>query len=191
MTSRLLTRKNAAIALTKADLDQPAVVAGRNRAVAYGGTPHIPLADTITAVGAIKLTARAAGLFLVSLAGLAAAAAAGDVVTWTVTTYTDAVAGTPLTLSANAAAFGLQNCYDDNSGAGITLTGASAGQVIVASAKTIGTAAVGDAFEWSGLAPISTGPVPYGQTFVCTLSITDTVAARAVTQLALSAFELP
>jgi hypothetical protein len=88
--------RRAVIAESLAEIDELPDQALTNRGEVTGISPHIPLADTITAVLGVKLTAKASGLFVLYVHGVAAAAAAGDVVTWTVDTYTDAVAGTPL-----------------------------------------------------------------------------------------------
>jgi hypothetical protein len=56
---------------------------------------------------------------------------------------------------------------------------------------TLGTAAVGDKFMWGGIVTANNAVVPKGSTFYATLSITDSVAARAVTQGSISAYELP
>jgi|HubBroStandDraft_2_1064218.scaffolds.fasta_scaffold00001_142 hypothetical protein len=183
--------RRAVIAESLAEIDELPDQALTNRGEVTGNSPHIPLADTITAVLGVKLTAKASGLFVLYVHGLAAAAAAGDVVTWTVDTYTDAVVGTPLTLPGNAAPVGV-NCVSDNSGAGIAPSaGATAAQVITADAVTLGTAAVGDKFMWGGIVTANNAAVPKGSTFYATLSITDSVAARAVTQASVSAYELP
>lgn len=197
MTSRLLTRKRATIADSLSEMDEQSLIAARNRAMLVGNqTVHTPSAATITPFLGIKLTARASGLFQITIGAMAAAVAA-DVVTWTVSTYTDTTVGTPLTLPANAAATGL-NCYVDNAGTGIAPASGAAGPVVIlAPFKTIGTLAADDFFYWSGIVggALQGGAYPlgaaYGATMYVTLSITDTVAARAITQATASAFELP
>jgi hypothetical protein len=183
--------RRAVIAESLAEIDELPDQALTNRGEVTGIGPHIPLADTITAVIGVKLTAKASGLFVLYVHGLAAAAVAGDVVTWTVDTYTDAVVGTPLTLPGNAAAVGV-SCFSDNSGAGIAPSaGATAATVISADAVTLGTAYTGDKYTWAGIVTTNGAVVPKGSTFYATLSITDSVAARAVTQASISAYELP
>jgi len=165
-----------------------------NRAQASALTPSAPSADTITAFVGIELVAKASGLFVCCLNARAAAAAA-DIVTWTVTTYFDTVTGTPMTLPANAALVASSGgVYEDNSGAGIAPTAGATSSVIAAPSKTIGTAAVDDLFVFANL--IGGGasgltPIARGKNFYVTLSITDSAAARAVSQVAASMFELP
>lgn len=196
MTSRLLTRKRATIADGMAMMDQSANVGERNRAV-LAGTPtiHTPSAATITAFMGARLVARASGIFLVSVSAQYVAAA-GDGVTWQITSYTDAVAGTPLTLPANAVATGL-NCFVDNSGAGIAPSaGATVGSSVYAPTHVIGTTAVDDIFSWSGLVGASVAgsgalvAVPFGESFYVTLSVTNSVATRAIGTANMNAYEL-
>lgn len=179
------------VAETLGELDQPAIVGERNRAVASLLTPTIPSDKNIHAEAAVKLKARASGLFLFTVSALQAAAAQTEVVTWTLMTYMDAVAGVPLTLSVNAAAAGV-NCFYDSDGTGILLLGANAGNIFLADTETIATAGVGSKFSWAGIVGTSGngGAIPYGWTFVVTLSITNSATARAVTELSLSAYEL-
>ncbi|MHB8330788.1 MAG: hypothetical protein ACYDEA_01155 [Candidatus Dormibacteria bacterium] len=167
-----------------------------NRALAFDQSPTHPGSGAITAFAGVKLVARASGLFVVSLSASAAAAAAADVVTWTVTAYNDTVVGTPMTLPAAAALVaGSGGVYTDNAGTGVAPTAGDTATAIAASAKTIGTAAVGDQYQFSGIlctAPAGViTPVAKGANFYVTLSITDSVAFRALTNVALSMFELP
>lgn len=165
----------------------------QNRA-STGAPPavHTPLAATITPFIGIKLTAVSSGLFMTSLMAMLAAVAA-DVVTTTITVYTDAVPGVPLTLPANAALVaGSGGVYVDNSGAGIAPSaGATAGSVITAPAQTIGTAAADEQMQFVGLLSNGGTPIPIGSTFYVTMSVTDSAAARAITQAFASSFELP
>lgn len=172
---------------------QNILAALRNRAHLSGApSVHVPGQATITAVVGIRLTAQSSGLFLVGLSAQASQAAAADAITWTVTSYTDAVVGTPLTLPANAAATGV-NCYVDNSGAGIAPSaGASGGTLIAAQTAVLGTLAQGSLYTWSGIVGLADTAIAKGSTFYITLSITGTAAARdVVSDPTLSAFELP
>jgi hypothetical protein len=198
MGRRTLVHRVANIADTEAMFDQAADVGMRNRA-SLVGTPviHTPTASTFTAFMGARLTARASGLFVVALSAQYVALA-GDSVTWAVTSYTDAVAGTPLTLPANAQSVGL-NCYVDNTGAGISPSaGATVGVVNYGPTSTIGTAAVDDKFSWTGIigSNITITPtgapsaVPYGQSFYVTLSVQNTVATRAIPTGSIAVFEL-
>lgn len=166
-----------------------------NRAAAASATGiHIALADTKTGCLGVKLTARSSGLFLVSFFAQYAAAAA-DVVTMTVDTYTDAVPSTPMTLPANAALVagsgpgGTSGVYLDNSGAGIAPTaGAGAANTLTAAQQTV--AGVDCWLTFTSLCGAG-GPVPVGSEWYAVLSVTNSVAVRAVTQAFASAFELP
>lgn len=163
------------------------------RNVAYlDGNPgvHVPGQATKTGFAAIKLTAKSSGRFRVAMLSKHAAVAADDV-TLTVDVYTDAVAGTPLTLPANALAQGT-NCYVDNGGQGIAPSaGATAAHTVTAPDQTLGTAAAAAVLEFAGEVQLAAGGVPVGQTFYCVFSVTNSVAARSISQLFLSAQELP
>lgn len=146
-------------------------------------------AATKTGFAAMKLTSKSSGKFFASMIAKYAAVAADDV-TFTVDVYTDAVPGTPMTLPANAHPVG-QNCFVDTSGAGIAPTaGATAVHTVTAPDTTLGTAGVAMTLEFSGyaLGP-APGLIPVGQTWYVVFSVTNTVAARAITQLAMSAQE--
>lgn len=160
-------------------------LSGGNLANVNRATVTTPAAATITAILAARVI-RAQGNGnsgrLRASVGFKMAAAAADVVTYTVQTLTDAVAGTPLALVAATAAG--NKCFtDDGTGAGITVTGGSAPQTMAAPGKTIGTAAVGDWFSWSGVVDIIT---PLGGTCLLLVSVTDSVAARAITEASIS-----
>jgi hypothetical protein len=182
---------------------------GSNRAYGQGGATTAGQA-TITVVAAMKLIAKSSGLFKawfnLSWAGLTAA----DVATMTVKVFTDAVPGTPLTL-ANVGAVGFgsngnaqpgnvavnnNGPFTANAGAGIVPAGASAGYTDDTKSFTEGTAAVGAILSWEnivGLAAPAAGvetPIPVGQTCLVTLSLTNSVAARATGNISLGMFEL-
>ena len=183
----------------KANRGVAAVNALSNSATTSFLSPTTPSAATITPFVGAKLTSRASGLFLVSLSARAAAVAA-DVVTWTVESWTDTVAGVPLTLPANATLVAgsgrtgsTGGIYYDNSGAGIVPSAGATGVVVASPAKTLGTLEAGNWYQFSnelGLALASTR-VPLGSTMYVTLAITDTVAARALVDVAASIIELP
>jgi hypothetical protein len=158
-----------------------------NLAAVNDQSPHIPTSGAKTAVIAARLVGSRDNAgdsrFMVSLHGNAAAAAAADSLTWTVDVYTDAVAGTPLTLPANAEAVGLHS-FIDNSGAGIAPS-AGATLPVTQAQDTKVIAGTGDDFQWTGVVV-----APVGQTMYVTLSITDSVAARAVTSATVAAVEL-
>ena len=169
-------------------LSQNAVLAFANRAFA-GNNPAVapPSAATKTGFAAVKLTARASGQFFVSLKCKYAAVAA-DVVTTTVDVYTDAVAGTPLTLPANAVQVPTNtNVWVDSLGTGIAPSGgATAAFTITAPDKT----ATGDVeLDFAGIVKGNPNINP-GSTFYCVFSVTDSVATHPITQLTVSAFEL-
>jgi len=184
-------------------------VGGSNRAYGEGGATTAGQA-TITVVAAMKLIAKGSGLFKawcnLAWSGLTAA----DVGTMTVKVFTDNVPGTPLTLAnVGAVGFGSNGVaqpgnvavnnngpFTSNAGAGIVLTGASAGYTADTKAITQGTAAVGTNLAWEnivGLAAPAAGvetPIPVGQTCLVTISLTNSVAARATGNISLGMFEL-
>lgn len=172
-------------------------VGGANRA--YGsGTATTAGQATITVVAAVKLIAKGSGIFRFALKLSYASATAADVVTLTTKVFTDAVAGTPLTLTnAGAIGFGANGvaqpgnvavnnngAFTANAGAGITLTGASAGFTYDTQVQTIGTAAAGAELTitgYTGVAAPASPEVPFtlGTTCLVTFSLTNSVAARA------------
>jgi hypothetical protein len=187
MTSRLLTRRRAEIGEALAELEDNALATLQNRAYTTASpTVHTPSADTITAVGGMLLTVKGSGLFQVCF-NMEFAAAAADVVTFTISTYRNTVAGTAMTLPTNATATGV-NSYYDNSGAGIAPTAGATAVQTYAFTETIGTAAVDTTFSFANLC---VGIQQSGYQFYTTISVTDSAAARGIPQLAMSMFELP
>jgi hypothetical protein len=185
-------------------------LAGSSRAYGSGGATTAGQA-TITVIAAAKLISRMSGVFQAWASISYAAAAAADVVTFTAKIFTDAVAGTPLTLG-NAAQIGFgsngiaqpgnvavnnNGAFASNNGAGITLTGASAGFTADSKVETVGTAAVGAFYAWNncvGQAASAAGnenPIPNGQTCCLTLSVTNSAAARATGNISIGLIELP
>jgi hypothetical protein len=184
--------------------------AATNRAVAAGGTaPTTAGQATITKIACAKLITKSSGLFQASI-NVSYSAAAGDVVTYTVSTFTDATPGTPLTLS-NALLVGFgpngvalpgnvavtnNGVYLSDASAGITLTGASSGVTWYAASKTIGTADTGDLFSWSGIVAVNDSidsaeqPWVLGTTALVVISVTNGTAARATPNLSMSFNEL-
>lgn len=187
----------------------PGAGSGSNRAYGAGGATTAAAA-TITVIAAAKLIAKGSGLFKAWASMSWAALAAADVGTFTVKVFTDAVAGTPLTLgNVGAIGFGSNGFaqpgqvavnnngpFTSNAGAGITITGANAGYTEDTKAVTEGTAAVGAMFAWEnviGVAAAAAGaetPIPVGQTCLVTLSITNSVAARATGNISIGMYEL-
>lgn len=170
----------------------------KNRAYCDAGNSvvHTPSAAAKTGFLAVKFVAKSSGLVDVNITAQYAAAAA-DVVTLTVDVYTDSVPGTPLTLPANAVAVGAglsANVFQDNSGAGIAPSGgATAVHTVTAPQWTQGTAFTNAQLEYDGLVALTSagGGVPAGQTIYVVFSVTNSVAARAITQATVAAFELP
>lgn len=184
-------------------------VQNTNRAYGQGGATTAGQA-TITVVAAVKLIAKSSGLFKAWCNLSWASLTAADVGTMTVKVFTDAVAGTPLTLANNGSiGFGTSGVaqpgnvavnnngpFTANAGAGITVTGASAGYTDDTKAITEGTAAVGAILTWDNIvglaAPSSAAetPIPVGQTCLVTVSLTNSVAARATGNISLGMYEL-
>lgn len=187
----------------------PPGVAGANRAYGEGGATTAGQA-TITVIAAMKLIAKGSGLFKAWCNLSWAALAAADVGTMTIKVFTDNVAGTPLTLgNAGSVGFGSNGVaqpgnvavnnngtFTANAGAGITITGASAGYTEDTKAITEGTAAVGAILSWENIvglaAPSNAGetPIPVGKTCLVTISLTNSVAARATGNISLGMYEL-
>lgn len=182
--------------------------AGSNRA--YGsGTATTAGQATITVIAAVKLIAKSSGIFRGYCTLSYAALAAGDQATMTAKVFTDAVAGTPLTLGNNGAiGFGANGVaqpgavavnnngpFTANAGAGITIAGASAGYTLDTKVITEGTAAVGYEFVFEsvfGVAAPGAGaesPFTLGTTCLSTISLTNTVAARATGNITLGLTE--
>jgi hypothetical protein len=195
--------------LTANQITAPAGSPGGNRAYGSGAATTAGQA-TITVIAAAKLIARGSGVFKAWCNFSYAAAAATDVVTVTMKTLTDAVAGTPLTLgAAGSIGFGSNGvaqpgnvavnnngAFTANNGSGITIAGAAAAVTVDTKVETIGTAAVGMFFAWEnevGVALAVTGnenPVPVGQTCLVTMSITNAGAARATGNVVIGMFEM-
>jgi hypothetical protein len=182
---------------------------GANRAYGTGGATTAGQA-TITVIAAVKLIAKSSGLFKAWCNMAWDALTAADVGTITIKVFTDAVAGTPLTLAANGSiGFGSNGVaqpgnvavnnngpFTANNGTGIVPTGASAGYTDDVKAITEGTAAVGAILTWDNIvglaAPSNAGetPIPLGQTCLVTVSLTNSVAARATGNISLGMYEL-
>ena len=186
----------------------PPGVSGSNRAYGSGGATTAGQA-TITVVAAAKLIAKGSGIFKYDVNLSWAALAAADVGTLTVKVFTDAVAGTPLTLgNVGAIGFGSNGvaqpgnvavnnngAFTANAGAGITITGANAGYTIDTKAVTQGTAAVGAVLESDNIFGVTApgtpeAPFPVGQTALVTVSLTNSVAARATGNIQINLYEM-
>lgn len=187
----------------------PPGIAGANRAYGQGGATTAGQ-PTITVIAAMKLIAKSSGLFKAWLNMSWAALAAADVGTLTIKVFTDNVAGTPLTLgNVGSVGFGSNGVaqpgnvavnnngpFTSNAGAGITITGANAGYTDDTKVITEGTAAVGAILTWENIvglaAPVagSETPIPIGKTCLVTVSLTNSVAARATGNISLGMFEL-
>jgi hypothetical protein len=186
----------------------PGGAAGANRA--YGsGTATTAGQATITVVAAAKLIAKSTGIFRFNAKISYSAAAATDVATLTTKVFTDAVAGTPLTLGNNGSigfgsngvaqpgnvAVNNNGAFTANAGAGITISGASAGFTYDTQVQTIGTAAVGAELTAEGItglvAPASPEtPFALGTTCLVTFSLTNSNAARATANITVELIEL-
>lgn len=184
-------------------------VGGSNRAYGQGGATTAGQA-TITVIAAMKLIAKGSGLFKAWCNLVWSGLTAADIGTMTVKVFTDNVPGTPLTL-ANVGAIGFgsngvaqpgnvavnnNGPFTANAGAGIVPAGANAGYTDDTKAITQGTAAAGAIYNWEnivGLAAPAAGvetPIPVGQTCLVTISLTNSVAARATGNISLGMFEL-
>ena len=184
-------------------------IGNNNRAYGQGGATTAGQA-TITVVAAVKLIAKSSGLFKAWCNLVWSSLTAADIGTMTVKVFTDAVAGTPLTLgNVGSIGFGSSGVaqpgnvavanngpFTANAGAGITITGGSAGYTDDTKAITQGTAAAGAIFNWENIvglaAPTAANvtPIPIGQTCLVTVSLTNSVAARATGNISLGMFEL-
>jgi hypothetical protein len=207
---------NAIVAMTKAGDTQLVAnqitspqFGGANRAYGSGSATTAGQA-TITVIAAAKLIAKSSGIFKAWCSFSYAAAAAADVITVTMKVFTDAVAGTPLTLgNVGQIGFGSNGvaqpgnvavnnngAFTSNAGAGITITGGSAGFTTDTKVETIGTAAAGAFYAWEnevGVALSVAGnenPIPIGQTCLVTLSVTNSAAARATGNINIGLFEM-
>ena len=156
---------------------------------------------------AMKLIAKGSGMFVGGWS-LVVSATSGDVVTAQTRVYTDAVAGTALTLG-NVTQIGMgsngviqpgnvavtnNGVYGETAGGGITLTGATTGYIADDRAVWAGGAM---ALSWTGvfgkgqiLPPSTENAVPIGQTCLLTVSLANTVAARGQGSIAAWMVEL-
>jgi hypothetical protein len=180
-----------------------------NRAYGQGGATTAGQA-TITVIAAMKLIAKSSGLFKAWCNLVWSGLTAADVGTMTVKVFTDNVPGTPLTL-ANVGSIGFgsngvaqpgnvavnnNGPFTSNAGAGIVPAGTNAGYTDDTKAITQGTAAAGAIFSWENIvglaAPVagSESKIPIGQTCLVTISLTNSVAARATGNISLGMFEL-
>lgn len=178
---------------------------------AYGsGTATTAGQATITVIAAAKLIAKSSGIFKFNFKISWSALTAADVGTITVKVFTDAAAGTPLTLGNNGSigfgssgvaqpgnvAVNNNGVFTANAGAGITIAGASAGFTYDTTAITEGTAAAGAFMHCDGItgtaAPTSANESPFavGTTCLVTISLTNSVAARATANITGSLIEL-
>jgi len=182
---------------------------GTNRAYGTGGATTAGQA-TITVIAAVKLIAKGSGLFKGWCNLVWDALTATEVGTMTVKVFTDAVAGTPLTLGANGSVgFGTSGVaqpgnvavanngpFTANNATGITIAGASAGYTEDVKAITEGTAAAGAIYAWENIvglaAPSSAGetPIVVGKTCLVTVSLTNSAAARATGNISIGMYEL-
>jgi hypothetical protein len=186
----------------------PGSAPGSNRA--YGsGTATTAGQATITVIAACKLIAKTSGIFKAWCNLSWASLTAADVATLTVKVFTDNVAGTPLTLgNAGSIGFGsagvaqpgntavaTNGAFTANAGAGITITGGSAGYTADTKVFTQGTAATGAILTWENVvslaSPTSTEtPIVIGKTCLVTVSLTNSAAARATGAISIGMFEL-
>lgn len=182
---------------------------GSNRAYGQGSATTAGQA-TITVIAAMKLIAKSSGLFKAWCNLSWASLTAADVATLTVNVYTDAVAGTPLTLGANGSvgtgtngvaqpgnvAVNNNGVFTANNATGITLAGNAAAYLVDTKVFTEGTAAAGAILTWDnivGLAQPTAGvenPIPVGKTCLVTVSLTNSAAARATGNISLGMYEL-
>jgi|SRR3972149_2463201 len=185
----------------------PPGVSASNRAYGQGGATTATAA-TITVIAAVKLIAKSSGLFKAWLNMSWAALTAADVGTLTINVFTDAVAGVPLTLgNVGTIGFGSNGVaqpgnvavnnngpFTANAGAGITIAGANAGYTEDIKAITQGTAAAGAILTWENIVGAAAGgvetPFGVGRTCLVTVSLTNSVAARATGNISLGMFEL-
>jgi len=181
---------------------------GANRADCLSSASTTPGAAATTIVLAMKLIAKTSGIFHVGYSFIVNATAA-DVVTTEARIYTDAVPGTPLTLG-NATLIGpgsngvalpgnvpvINNgIYGETAGTGITIAGATVGYIADNKAVVAGGAM---AVNWNALvgkgqiipSPLNENAVPIGQTCLVTVSLANTVAARALGSITAYMFEL-
>lgn len=199
-TRNSVTHTRAIVAESKADFDQSALVALRNRAFSAGSaTAWVPGgAASTTIVAATSLKAMASGIFQFSL-GLAFAQAATG--TWRVEIISQAAAGgTAITGGTKIGpGNGTNSGAFNNSGGAITVPGfAGALTQMDTGVQTIGTAATAAEFTWDGLIQNSVSatvetPFTYGNQVAVTVTlITTTQAAVEVPSgLSLSFYELP
>ncbi len=186
-------------------------VSGSNRAYGSGGAA-VAGAAAINIIAAVKLIAKGSGLFKAWVNLSWAALTAADIGTLTINVFTDAVAGVPLTL-ANVVGIGFgangvaqpgnvavnnngPMTYDGLAGTGIVVAGANAGYTDHVDVITQGGAAAGAILMWENIvgraapAPGAETPVPVGQTCLVTVSLTNSVAARATGDVSLGMVEL-
>jgi hypothetical protein len=186
----------------------PGFGSGSNRA--YGsGTATTAGQATITVIVAAKLIAKSTGIFKFNCKISWSALTAADVGTITTKVFTDAAAGTPLTLGNNGSigfgssgtaqpgsvAVANNGVFTANAGAGITIAGANAGFTYDTTAITEGTAAVGallmvDLVTGNAAPAAAETPFAIGTTCLVTVSLTNSVAARATANITASLIEL-
>lgn len=205
-----MVRQGDANAVAPQNITMPGV-GSSNRAYGTGGAA-VAGAAAINIIAAVKLIAKSSGLFKAWVNLDWAALTPADIGTLTINVFTDAVAGVPLTL-ANVASIGfgangvaqpgnvaVNNNgpfgYDGLAGTGIVVAGANAGYVEDVKAITEAGAGLGAIMMWEnivGLAiPVAGAetPIPIGRTCLVTVSLTNTVAARATGNISIGMFEL-
>src|SRR3989304_3538996 len=101
---------------------------------------------------------------------------------------------TPPGVSASNRAYGQGGATTANAGAGITIAGANAGYTEDIKAITQGTAAAGAILTWENIVGAAAGgvetPFGVGRTCLVTVSLTNSVAARATGNISLGMFWL-
>jgi hypothetical protein len=187
----------------------PPSIPSQNQAMG-AGVPHIPGGGGQTTILAMKLIAKSSGMFRIGW-DICYNAVATDTIAVTTQIYTDAVAGVPLTLgAATYQGFGSNGfaqpgnvavndngLYLSNAVGGITIAGDNGGFIANTSTQTVGTAATGVITAWNGIfgsagypIPGDKRPTPIGQTFLVTLSVTNTGGARAIQVAGACMYEL-
>ena len=178
---------------------------GPNRAYGRMGTATTSGGVGPTVVAAVKLIAKGSGIFK-AWVNLEYDATAADVVTLTIRVFLDTVPGTPLTLT-NAASMGFgsngvaqpgnvavtnNGPFTSNNALGIMINGASGYTEDIIAVTAAGACLLMWENIVSGDVPVagSETPVPIGQTCLVSVSLTNSVAARATGYITLGMQEL-
>jgi len=153
-----------------------------------------------TIVGVVSVPCKGSGIFLATVKCSQAAAAATEVVTMTVTGQTGAGA---LTINGGvgagtlgpAPAGGYANVTGGNAGNGLVIAAGGGGEFTIdTQAITVGTAAVGATFSWSGIIQNQFAaveqPFTRGNNVLLVCKITNSATNR-VCNLSMSIAELP